>query len=86
MLTFRAQKNGANASVNSSDNSVDDDTSFMLTYMAWVLSSFVISVIQTLVFCFSVLYSSTKLHNAMFAALLASPVRFFDTNPTGILS
>ena len=48
-----------------------------------VISAIVLSFLRGYLYLFVVIRASRRLHNKMFAAILQTPVHFFDTNPVG---
>jgi len=52
-------------------------------YGGIVICAIFFSFLRGYLYLFVVLRSSRRLHNKMFAAILRTPVHFFDTNPIG---
>ena len=53
------------------------------SYAGLLAALAVASMARALLMQVGFLHASQKLHNTMFAAVIASPIRFFDTNPVG---
>jgi len=72
-----------NATIASSwKDKLDDDTAIYV-YSALISGVFIFTLIRTLHFFILCMFSSIKLHNEMFKAVIRAPLRFFDRNPVG---
>ncbi|XP_046906915.1 ATP-binding cassette sub-family C member 12 [Hypomesus transpacificus] len=68
------------------DISLNPDLSFyQMIYGLTVVAMLVLSTIKCFSFVKVTLHASSKLHDNMFKKILASPMSFFDTTPTGRL-
>lgn len=52
-------------------------------YTVFIIGTIVVTVVRSFVFFKVAMRSSKNLHSRMFHALLQTPMRFFDTNPSG---
>lgn len=52
-------------------------------YAGLIISLFVIALARSMLFYKLAMMSSQKLHDSMFMNVIYSPMRFFDTNPSG---
>lgn len=64
---------------------LEDDTA-MLVYTSLILGTIILSIAKNLLVYKICMTASKNLHNRMFASLLRAPMRFFDLNPSGIIS
>ena len=48
-----------------------------------VSAVFITGLLQALFYAKSIISSAERLHNKMFAKLLRTPIKFFDTHPSG---
>ncbi|KAK3528342.1 hypothetical protein QTP86_033632 [Hemibagrus guttatus] len=76
--------NGTNPNSTISDISKNPDLGFyQMVYGLSVVVMVVLSVVKGYAFTKVTLHASSKLHDTMFRRILASPMSFFDTTPTG---
>lgn len=59
------------------------DDERMGIYGAITLISIIINFIRSAIFYLICINASRVLHNRMFGAIIRTPIRFFDTNPSG---
>lgn len=84
-----AMSNSSNMSMNISVSDVAlplmDLTTDLCAYIyaGLALSTLFICIIRSGVYYFLVLRISQRLHDFMFSSIIAAPMRFFDTNPSG---
>lgn len=78
-----------NATLNTTEGvtatkTVDWNTDFCLyIYAGGLLLLFIVALARSMLFYKLAMISSQKLHDTMFTSVLAAPMRFFDTNPSG---
>ncbi|XP_060767544.1 ATP-binding cassette sub-family C member 12 [Neoarius graeffei] len=76
--------NETDPNLNTGDISQNPDLKFyQLIYGLTVVAMVVLSVLKGYSFTKVTLHASSKLHDTMFKRILASPMSFFDTTPTG---
>ncbi|XP_058238228.1 ATP-binding cassette sub-family C member 12 isoform X1 [Hemibagrus wyckioides] len=76
--------NGTNPNSTTSDISKNPDLGFyQMVYGLSVMVMVVLSIVKGYAFTKVTLHASSKLHDTMFRRILASPMSFFDTTPTG---
>jgi len=82
---------GSNSTINPSNNStlpwqeeVDTNTGIMV-YAILIGSFFLASMIRSILFFIRCMFSSIKLHNQMFQAIIRAPMLFFERNSAGII-
>ena len=56
---------------------------FQIVFLGIIVATVIITVIKSVVYVYTTLGASTTLHNKVFKAVLACPMSFFDTTPTG---
>lgn len=61
----------------------DNYTCYAIVYGFFIGGTVLFGALQSTIFYHTVISSSVKLHNTMFAHLLRVPMTFFDTNPLG---
>ncbi|XP_077987381.1 ATP-binding cassette sub-family C member 4-like [Glandiceps talaboti] len=60
-----------------------ETTNNILIYTAFVVCIFIVALVRAIYIFRVCVTASRKLHNKMFAAIIRTPIYFFDTNPVG---
>ncbi len=62
-----------------------DNETAIYVYLILISGVFIFALIRTLHFFILCMFSSIKLHNEMFKAVIRAPLSFFDKNPVGMI-
>ncbi|XP_029949274.1 multidrug resistance-associated protein 9-like [Salarias fasciatus] len=86
-LSFWLEAGNGNTLTNSTDKgSISDNPDlhfYQIVYGSVVLGTMALSVVKCFLFTSVTLRASCKLHNTVFKKIMACPMSFFDTTPTG---
>ncbi|KAL7833683.1 hypothetical protein AOLI_G00286430 [Acnodon oligacanthus] len=82
-LSYWLDEGSGNSTVSGNISDNPDLGFYQMIYGVTVIAMLVLSVAKGYTFTKVTLHASSKLHDTMFKRILASPMSFFDTTPTG---